>query len=57
MTGAGEGLTVVPLRVYLKQGKVRWNSASEKLIDKRETERRKEADREAKSAMKHRRYS
>jgi SsrA-binding protein len=53
-----KGLTLVPLRVYLKRGKVKVEigvARGKKLIDKRETERRKEADREAKSAMKHRR--
>ena len=54
-----KGLTLVPLRVYLKRGRVKVElgvARGKKLIDKRETERRKEADREAKSAMKHRRY-
>lgn len=53
-----KGLTVVPLRVYLKRGRVKVElgvARGKKLIDKRETERRKEADREAKAAMKHRR--
>ncbi len=56
---AGEkGSTLVPLRVYLKQGRIKVElgvAKGKKLIDKRETERRKEADREAMSAMKHRR--
>ena len=53
-----KGLTLVPLRVYLKRGKVKVElgvARGKKLIDKRETERRKEADREARSAMKSRR--
>ena len=53
-----KGLTLVPLRVYLKRGRVKVElgvARGKKLIDKRETERRKEADREAKAAMKHRR--
>ncbi len=53
-----KGLTLVPLRVYLKKGRVKVElgvARGKKLIDKRETERRKEADREARAAMKHRR--
>jgi len=53
-----KGLTLVPLRVYLKRGRIKVElgvARGKKLIDKRETERRKEADREAKAAMKHRR--
>lgn len=53
-----KGLTLVPLRVYLKRGKVKVElgiARGKKLIDKRETERRKEADREARAAMKNRR--
>ncbi len=53
-----KGLTLVPLRVYLKRGRVKIElgvARGKKLIDKRETERRKEADREARTAMKHRR--
>jgi SsrA-binding protein len=52
-----KGLTLVPLRVYLKRGRVKVEigvARGKKLIDKRETERRKEADREARTAMKHR---
>jgi len=54
-----KGLTLIPLRVYLKRGRIKVElgvARGKKLIDKRETERRKEADREAKSAMKNRRY-
>jgi len=53
-----KGLTLVPLRVYLKRGRVKIElgvARGKKLVDKRETERTKEADREAKAAMKHRR--
>jgi SsrA-binding protein len=53
-----KGLTLVPLRVYLKRGKVKVElgvARGKKLYDKRETERRKEADQEARAAMKHRR--
>ncbi len=53
-----KGLTLVPLRVYLKRGMVKVElgvARGKKLIDKRETERRKEADQEARAAMKHRR--
>ena len=53
-----KGLTVVPLRVYLKRGRVKVELGvvkGKKLYDKRETERRKEADHEARAAMKHRR--
>ena len=50
-----KGLTLVPLRVYLKRGKVKVElgvARGKKLYDKRETERRKEQDREARAAMK-----
>jgi SsrA-binding protein len=53
-----KGLTLVPLRVYLKRGLIKIElgvARGKKLIDKRETERRKEADQEAKAAMKYRR--
>lgn len=53
-----KGLTLVPLRVYLKRGRIKVElgvARGKKLIDKRETERRKEADREARAAMKRRR--
>jgi SsrA-binding protein len=52
-----KGLTLVPLRVYLKRGRIKVElgvARGKKLIDKRETERRKEADREARAAMKRR---
>jgi len=50
-----KGLTVVPLRLYFKNGRVKVEIAvvrGKKLYDKRETEKRKEADREAATAMK-----
>jgi SsrA-binding protein len=53
-----KGLTLVPLRVYLKRGRVKVElgvARGKKMYDKRETERRKEADKEARVAMKGRR--
>jgi SsrA-binding protein len=53
-----KGLTLIPLRVYLKRGKVKFElgvAKGKKLFDKRETARRKEADKEAKAALKFRR--
>jgi SsrA-binding protein len=53
-----KGLTLIPLRVYLKRGKVKFElgvAKGKKLFDKRETARRKEADKEAKAALKYRR--
>jgi len=55
---AQKGLTVVPLRLYFRQGVVKAEigvARGKKLHDKRETERRREADREAAVAMKERR--
>ena len=55
-----KGLTLVPIRVYLKRGLVKIElgvARGKKLYDKRETERRKETDREARAAMKHGRRS
>ncbi|HKY04277.1 MAG TPA: SsrA-binding protein SmpB, partial [Blastocatellia bacterium] len=52
-----KGLTLVPTRMYLKQGRVKIELAvakGKKLYDKRETERRREADREARKAIKER---
>lgn len=52
-----KGLTVIPLRVYLKRGKVKLElgvAKGKKQYDKRETERRKEADMEAKRAIQYR---
>jgi SsrA-binding protein len=50
-----KGLTVVPLRLYLKNGRAKAEIAvvrGKRVYDKRETEKRKEADREAAAAMK-----
>ena len=52
-----KGLTVVPLRLYFKGGKVKVEIAvvrGKKLYDKRETEKKRELDREAAVAMKER---
>jgi SsrA-binding protein len=54
-----KGLTLVPIRVYLKRGLIKIElglARGKKLYDKRETERRKESDREARAAMKHGRH-
>ena len=53
-----KGLTVVPLRLYFKGGRVKAEIGvvrGKKLYDKRETEKKREADREAAAAMKARR--
>ncbi len=53
-----KGLTIVPLRMYLKRGRIKLELAvarGKKLYDKRETERRKEIDRETRAATKSRR--
>jgi SsrA-binding protein len=53
-----KGLTLVPLRAYLKRGRIKVElgvARGKKLIDKRETERRKEIDRETRTQMKRRR--
>jgi len=53
-----KGLTVVPLRMYFKRGKIKVElgvARGKKLFDKRESERRKDMDREAKAAVKLRR--
>ena len=50
-----KGLTIVPLRLYFKGGRVKTEIAvvrGKKLFDKRETEKRRELDREAAAAMK-----
>ena len=50
-----KGLTVVPLRLYFKSGRVKTEIAvvrGKKLYDKRETEKRREQEREAAAAMK-----
>ena len=51
------GLTIVPLKVYFKEGRVKLAVAlakGKKLYDKRETIRRREADRETRAAVKSR---
>jgi SsrA-binding protein len=53
-----KGLTLVPLRVYLTRGRVKVElgvARGKREYDKRETERRKEVDRETRAAMKTRR--
>ena len=53
-----KGLTVIPLRLYFKGGRVKAEIGvvrGKKLYDKRETEKRREADREAAAAVKARR--
>ena len=53
-----KGLTVVPLRLYFKGSRVKAEIGvvrGKKLFDKRETEKKREADREAAAAMKDRR--
>lgn len=50
-----KGLTVVPIRVYFKSGRVKIEIAvvrGKQLFDKRETEKRKEAERETAAAIK-----
>jgi len=50
-----KGLTVVPLRLYFKAGRVKAEIAvvrGKKLFDKRESEKRRELDREAEAAIK-----
>ncbi len=50
-----KGLTVVPLRLYFKAGRVKVEVAvvrGKKLYDKRETEKRREMDRETAAAIK-----
>ena len=60
LTGKVEerGLTLIPTKLYLVKGRVKCEIAlarGKKLHDKRETERRKTAEREALQAIKHRR--
>lgn len=53
-----KGLTIVPLRLYFKKGRVKVVIAlakGKKIYDKRETEKRREADRETRAAVKGRR--
>ena len=50
-----KGLTIVPLRLYFKKGRVKVEIAvvrGKKLFDKRETTKKRELDREAAVAMK-----
>jgi SsrA-binding protein len=52
-----KGLALIPTRMYLKKGRIKLELAiakGKKLYDKRETERRREADREARAMMKER---
>jgi SsrA-binding protein len=52
------GLTIVPLRMYFKNGRVKVTIAlakGKKIYDKRETIKRREADRETRAAIKTRR--
>jgi SsrA-binding protein len=52
------GLTIVPVRLYLKKGRIKLAIAlakGKKTYDKRETIRRREADRETRAAVKTRR--
>jgi SsrA-binding protein len=54
-----KGLTLVPTRMYFKNGKVKIEIALAKgkqLWDKRETERRRTADKEAREAIRNRRH-
>ncbi len=60
LTGKVEekGLTLIPTKIYLKNGRIKCEIAvakGKKIYDKRETERRKEADLEARKAIKQRR--
>jgi SsrA-binding protein len=53
-----KGMTIVPLRMYFKHGRVKVRIALAKgknVIDKRETVRRREAERETRAAVKARR--
>lgn len=53
-----KGLTIVPLRMYFKRGRVKVAVALAKgknTVDKRETVRRREAERETRAAIKSRR--
>ena len=52
-----KGLTIVPLRMYFKKGRIKLAIAlakGKKLFDKRETIKRREADRETRAAIKSR---
>jgi len=52
-----KGLTLVPTKMYFKNGRLKLELAvakGKKLYDKRETEKRREADREARATLKER---
>jgi SsrA-binding protein len=52
-----KGLTLVPTKMYFKNGRLKLELAiakGKKLYDKRETEKRREADREARAILKER---
>jgi SsrA-binding protein len=52
-----KGLTLVPTKMYFKNGRIKIElgvAKGKKLYDKRETERKREADREARAAVKER---
>lgn len=52
-----KGLTLVPTRMYFKNGRIKLEigvAKGKKLYDKRETVRRRDADREARAAVKER---
>lgn len=52
-----KGLTLIPTKIYLKRGKVKCEIAlakGKKLFDKRETERRRDAEQEARAALRQR---
>jgi len=54
----GKGLTIVPLRMYFKKGRLKLAIAlakGKKAFDKRETIKRREIDRETRAAVKSRR--
>jgi SsrA-binding protein len=51
-----KGLTIVPLRVYLKQGKIKIKiglAKGKNVIDKRDTLKKREADRDSQRAIRH----
>ena len=53
-----KGLTLIPTKLYLKGGKIKCELAlakGKKLYDRRETDKRKTADREARQAIRQRR--
>lgn len=55
--GIDKGMTIVPLRLYFKNGRVKASIAlarGKNVIDKRETVKRREAERETRTAMKNR---